>query len=260
MKLSSRITLVFSLGLVASVGASRETVVLPAPPGQTVGGVRVSGVLRPSAPNIAIYLVREGATWFALKRSMIGGKALNAAPSAFAIAGVPPGTYVLEAITMQNVTWDGAAHQNPRLGVPDGLVPTMWSRQTVTVGRSGLENVVINLKRGVEVRGRFDFSRTSIQPSRNLIQDAEIQFSRSDGGSVGVWQIQVEIDPDGRFIASGFVPGEWKVRAGLAATTAPAAYWRLQTVKLGDRDITGESIRIGDADVSGLTLTFSSGT
>jgi hypothetical protein len=163
---------------------------------------------------------------------------------------VPPGDYTLEARTVDNVTWDGAIHQNVALGVPKDLEPTMWASVPVTVGNTAIDNLVVNLRPAFRVSGRLDFGG-SAPPDQDAIVHAGVTFSPATGGEVPGWQIRIRIDPEGQFVATGFTPGAWLPRARINVRG-----WSFESAFLDGRDITGQAFDIGTADLQDLVLKF----
>jgi hypothetical protein len=136
-------------------------------------------------------------------------------------------------MTVQNVTWDGAVHQNVLLA-PANLTPTMWASVPMTVGGTDVA-LVVQLRQGARVTGRIEFDG-GVRPGGYDIERTLIEFSRTDGGRVVNWQVQIRVQPDGRFVATGLTPGAWRVGAGMLG-------WSLRFAALAGRDITAIRLR-----------------
>ena len=165
----------------------------------------------------------------------------------FGFATVPPGRYVLRALSTPNMPV--GSHGNPPLKeLPAG--PTLWAEMPVTVADRDVA-VTLNLRAGSRVHGRVEFDgRLPKPPLENLkepfgalglvVERADAARTDFRGAYLG----------EGRFSTIQLAPGRYLFLAwGLKD-------WRLKSVMHEGRDIRDYPFEIGGSDIRDVVVTF----
>ena len=167
--------------------------------------------------------------------------------AAFGFATVPPGRYVLRALSRPNMPT--GSHGNPPLKeLPAG--PTLWAEMPVTVTDRDVA-VMLNLQPGSRVHGRVEFDGRLPPPAlENLegpfgglnlvVERADATHTDFRGAYLG----------DGRFSTIQLEPGRYVF---LAFATKE---WRLKSVMHEGRDIRDHPFEISSTDIRDVVLTF----
>jgi protocatechuate 3,4-dioxygenase beta subunit len=162
----------------------------------------------------------------------------------FGFSTVPPGRYVLRALSAPNMPI--GSHGNPPLReLPDG--PTLWAEVPVTVVDRDVA-ITLDLHPGSRVSGRVEFDGRLPPPSLPMLQQQfGIVIERADAARSDFRGAYLG---DGRFSTIQLVPGRY-----IFLAYAPKE-WRLKSVVHDGRDIRDYPFEIGSADIRDVVLTF----
>ena len=165
----------------------------------------------------------------------------------FAFATVPPGRYVLRALSTPNMPV--FSHGNPPLKeLPAG--PTLWAEMPVTVTDRDVA-VTLNLQAGSRVSGRVEFDGRLAPPALENRQEPfgviGLVVERADATRTDFRGAYLS---DGRFSTIQLEPGRYVFLA-----SAPKE-WRLKSVMHEGRDIRDYPFEIGSTDIRDVVLTF----
>lgn len=179
----------------------------------------------------------------------------------FDFAGVPPGQYSL-VVTYDSGAWiagpSGAALSllgargaamsersgSARLDGPPS--EQLWALETITVGDADLTGLVVGLRRGVTIRGRFEYvGSRKLTDRRNgvTVTPANVPLLHSNG-SAGP-------SPDGTFEIPNISPGRYAV-----LPTGAVPGWKMGAMKVGGVDITDAALVVEHKDISDLVITM----
>lgn len=155
---------------------------------------------------------------------------MSEATGRFTLLGVPPGDYLL-------------THANPFLSraIQQGT-PAYWISQRITVGTDDLLDLVVTLRPALRVEGRIEFRGASGEkPMAGGLVVFETPF-----GEPGQFAVEA---PRGSFstVAAGgqYIAQPFPLRGG----------WYVQSVMLGDRDITDRAFDL-QTDATSLVVTY----
>jgi hypothetical protein len=184
----------------------------------------------------------------------------------FDFAGVTPGQYSLV------VTYDAGA----RIGGPSGAAlsllgargvamstplprpvpidgPSMppqeqlWALETITVGETDVTGLVVALRRGVTVRGRFEYAGTSrkVTEPRNgvTLTPVSVSLLPSSGSAAP--------SPDFQFEIPNLAPGRYAV-----LPTGAVPGWKMGSITVGGADITDLALIVESRDINDLVITM----
>jgi uncharacterized protein (DUF2141 family) len=147
---------------------------------------------------------------------------------AFTIVGVPPGRYM--------VMTRSAAPPAPG-ALP---APAQWSSAEIVVDGEDVTNVALAAQTPVAIRGRLVFEGAHPAPDVSGIRVPELGAAMT----IGTFLIplpRLELEPGGRFVMAGVVPGVYKLGAtssrplqGIRTSIGP---WWLKSIVVDGRDI-----------------------
>ena len=139
----------------------------------------------------------------------------------FTFSSVRPGQYMLIA----------------RSGQAPG--PVQWSNAEVTVDGDDVLNVALSAVPAISIAGRLAFEGARAAPELGSIR-LPLPFA---GQMIGTYQAslpQIQLEPGGRFVLSGILPGVYRFGAlnqPLQGIRAPIGGWWLKSVVVNGRDI-----------------------
>lgn len=187
---------------------------------------------------------------------------------AFTILGVPPGDYILRALTTPRPipeppapatairTADGMTQNvqaaGPRLPPLLSREPAFWTQTPVSVGDRDVTDLLVMMNPGVRLHGRVVFEGAAQQPAGDALRAIRVSLEPADGRMV--WyptSYQAQIDAAGEFYSSGLTAGRYLVRVD-----TPPPGWTLKSAMVGGRDVSDVPVVLDDSDVQGLVLTF----
>jgi uncharacterized protein (DUF2141 family) len=153
----------------------------------------------------------------------------------FTFAGVRPGQYMLIARSGQAspLTTGGSP-----LIVPPG--PLQWATAEVTVDGDDVSNVALSTHPPITIAGRLAFEGTKPAPDLGVMR-LPMPFA---GQVIGTYQAtlpQIQLEPGGRFVISGILPGTYRLGAlqnqPLQGIRTPLGGWWLKSIVINGRDI-----------------------
>jgi hypothetical protein len=187
---------------------------------------------------------------------------------AFTFLGVPPGQYIIRALTTPRPlpeppatstvirTADGmsqsVAANAPRLPPLLSKEPTLWAAVPVSVGDEDVTNLALTLQPGLRVMGHVEFSGTSTAPTGNALRGIRLSLEPAEGRTV--WYpsaYQVQVTPTGEAYSAGLTAGRYL----LQVDSVPAG-WTLKSAMVGGRDIADTPLVLDATDANGLVVTF----
>jgi hypothetical protein len=186
---------------------------------------------------------------------------------AFTFLAVPPGQYIIRALTTPRPlpeppaastvirTADGMSQSvvnAPRLPWLLSKDPTFWVSTPVSVGDEDVTDLTLTLQPALRVMGRVEFNGTAIPPTGNALRAIRLSLEPAEGRTV--WYptaYQVQVSPTGEAYSAGLTAGRYLLRV----ETAPAG-WTLKSAIAGGRDIADTPLVLDAADVNGLVVTF----
>jgi hypothetical protein len=226
----------------------------------SVTAVRVSGVLTgPEGPaaghGVRLYPAERSTPAFPVPVAY----GQTDAAGRFALIGVTPGSYVVQAyrvqpaVTFRPPSPAGAgappgARAEPAAGPTTVPVP-LFAEAPVTVGSSHVDNVSLTLRPGTRISGRVRFEGAS-QPTAAALQKMTVTIRPQSGTLPG--SSDASVDADGRFSFAGFPPGRYV----LFAATPPGPGWTISSFRISGIDAAGQAFTLGDSDVTDAVLTF----
>jgi hypothetical protein len=228
---------------------------------QYVPSVRVSGVLMgPEGPAAGhgIRLYPADGTVPAFPVPVAYGQ--TDAAGRFALLGVTPGSYVVEAYRVRSGTMFRVPPPPPPpppellraagKPVPEPVdTSALFASAPVTVGTSHVDNVSLMLKPGTPITGRVLFDGAAAKPAAAALQKTTVTIRPLSGTLPG--STDARVDAEGRFAFSGFPPGRYV----LFAATAPGPEWAIASFQIAGVDAAGQAFELGDTGASAV-LTF----
>ena len=167
--------------------------------------------------------------------------------SAFAFTGVPPGRYILHAISTPNVP-TGSHGIPPLEKLPPE--PTLWARVPVVVDDRDVA-VDLNLQPGARMHGRVVFDGTAPVPPVEGFSDRSFPMlliaERADGAKT---DFRGARSTDGRFSTIQIEPGRYVFNARAQLP------WRVSSIILNGRDIRDHPFDMGSADIHDVVITM----
>jgi uncharacterized protein (DUF2141 family) len=159
----------------------------------------------------------------------------------FTFTNVRPGQYMLIARSGQAspVTTSGSP-----LIVPPG--PVQWATAEVTVDGDDLSNVALSLQPPITIAGRLAFEGARPAPELGSLR-LPLPFAGQMVGSYQASLPQIQLEPGGRFVLSGILPGVYRVGAlnqPLQGIRAPIGGWWLKSLVIDGRDILDAPLEI----------------
>ena len=175
------------------------------------------------------------------------------ADGAFTFVGVPPGQYLIRALTTPRPPEEPpppAGTPAPAPLVP--VDPVLWTETAVSVGSTDTTGVAVSLRPGLRVTGRTEFTGSAPRPSAAELRSIVIVMDSADGRTTALpTGYRAQIDSEGRFYTIGLPAGRYLVRID-----RPPRGWTVKAAMVNGRDICDVPIALVNDDVSGLVLTF----
>lgn len=219
-----------------SPGEEREGIDLLVAPVTTV---RVSGTVMGigNNPGLPVRLVPTYQSEIALEGD--APVTVTDGSGAFSFAGVPPGDYLLQSTTrLRNVRFDAER--------ADDLE---FAELPLTVGRTDIHGLVVPLRPGLRISGRFEFEGTTTRPTSLTSVQIAVE---SAGGSLPFGASGTRAGNAGTFSSAALVAGRYFVRV----TGSPRG-WMFKSATLSGRDVADTPLELRDGDVTDVVITFS---
>lgn len=189
-----------------------------------VPAARVAGRALEALPgaHVTLRLFQEVATE---TNDAVVAEAYSDATGAFMFPAVPPGDYVLKALS----------------STPED---NRWASVGFSLGQRDIPNLDFVLRPGLRINGRVEMDGTR-QPA---IRDMHVAIDAADGSDLDVQPVPVT--PAGRFTIDRLPAGDYVLRVG----SVPSG-WMVRSVTHDGRDVSDAPIALGaDAEVA-VTLT-----
>ena len=221
--------------------------------------VRISGVVQgplEALKGLSLRLLADGADDLGFGGE--AGTSLVAPDGSFAFAGVPAGSYTIEASPHMSAytTGDSGLFYGARLPTPPGLIglgtmggsisaagvgfssTTMtraqnyWARTTVTAGPADVTGVVMTLRPPGSIRGRLVGEPHPSQPAAaEGPRFVSLESATGDPRLGRPQSVSNRTAPAGEFVIDGVLPGLYLFRSGSTG-------WSLKSVTVNGRDHT----------------------
>ena len=228
--------------------------------------VRVSGrAVAPDGPldGVAVHLVPAGSAAFAPDRGGPTYSTMTDAAGRFAFPGVVPGAYQARVLKGPSSAVEAGVILFESGGA--GLVvtsepadssaadkrrtePTLHAAANVTVGDRSVDDVVLQVRRGVRLTGRLEFTGEP-PPGRAALEAAGIELRSADGRTFEIglegWTL-----PDRRFETVELPPGRYVIHA------SPPPDWHVDAVLQNGRNVSDLPIDVGETPLSGFSIRF----
>jgi hypothetical protein len=202
-----------------------------------------------------------------LSQSMNTGTAATDSNGTFTFLAVPPGQYIIRALTTPQPPPEPAAaatvihtsngmSQTVSSGPPMAPMlsqePSLWTAVPVSVADKDVTGVSVTLMPGLHVAGRVEFDGTATKPTGNSLRAIRVSLQPADGRTVwGPNGFPAQVTPEASFYSSGMMAGSYVLRVD----SAPSG-WSVKSAIVGGRDILDTAVVLGDHDVPGVVLTF----
>ena len=152
----------------------------------------------------------------------------------FIFPAVPAGPYVLRVAATLST------------GEKQMMMTTLWAETALTVGESDVEDVAMEIGRGIRIHGRLEFDGTKPGPARVdrvplLVEPVDRRLTFPPGS--------VTVDA-GQFSSGGYPPGRYFVRV----SGSPIG-WMFKSATYGGRDVSETPIELVSEDVH-VVLTY----
>jgi hypothetical protein len=241
-----------------------------------VAAKRISGIVTGPdgpVPYLSMRLVPAGLDDVAAELSTSLSASFNVAMTstdaagAFTFLAVPPGQYVIRALTTPPAipdppapttvirTGDGmdrTVSAGPALPAMLSRDPSLWTATPVVVGDRDTAGVVVTMSAGLHLVGRVEFDGAAERPAGQNLRRIRLSLQQADGRTIwGPNSSAVQVAPDGTLYSSGVPAGTYFLRAD----SAPAG-WTPKSAVINGRDVLDAGVTLSDRDLSGLVLTF----
>ena len=180
----------------------------------------------PSAPKFAgLAMIPKGASgnFTDQRQTQIQGK-----EGVFQFKNVPPGTYILQTQYAQLEAKDPTGEFTK--------TTPLVARIEVTVADQNIENLVVPLSPGMEIRGSIK-TEGADPTSANGAKDQPWVYLRNTEPSINGGNNSAQIENDGTFRLGGIVPGVYRVSVNLFAGNT-----YVKGVKFGGQDVNGKDL------------------
>jgi hypothetical protein len=188
------------------------------------------------AQDAAIYLVPADQS-----HALGHGGYLEAHGPEFTFSNVTPGTFVLTA---------RSGYEGPFLEVfelqrsaepvaPPAPRPAMWASATIAVNPGPATPIALTLQPGSTIDGRVAWADGG--EGKTPLPPMSIRIDPIAGDQRLSFYSTAEIQPDGTFSLAGVIPGRYQIRI---APTKVAAFWSVQSISTGNRDVTDLPLEI----------------
>jgi hypothetical protein len=222
--------------VVVGSGEEREGVDLLLSP---IASVRVSGTVSgiTNGVGVTVRLIPAYAADLAVEGEAPATVADGS--GAFTFPAVPPGEYALQSTTrLRN----------------QGFAPTRsddmhFADLPLTVGGTDIGGIVVQLRPGLRISGRFEFEGATSRPPSSSSVNIAIEPAR---GSLPFVVSRVLGSDSGTFSSAPLVAGGYYVRV----TGSPRG-WMFKSATLDGRDVADTPLDLRDANVADVVITFS---
>ena len=225
---------------------------------------RVVGMEGP-AQLITVRLVAQSATDADNESSIETARTVTNAAGEFTFLGVPSGSYILRVVrvpittrptTMTSVTvgtmttYSVVDDSNlPPLPLPE--TPTESLSMPLAVGDRDIRKLTVQLEKGPRVSGRLNYDGKSPPLTADELVRVTITLDPVDGRAFPGASGKGQFDATGQFRTLGLLPGRYMVRLG-----GHLGAWSLDSVSVGERNLSDQPITIANSDVSGVVITL----
>lgn len=231
--------------------------------------IDAEGRPQPNTPITARPVQPPGFDVLQMLESVLASSTRTAPDGSFAMSGLRPGRYTLEARTTPRTGNEPPAVPAPR-AVPLGG-GTHWVKDEISIAGVDIADLTLVLKAGMTFSGRVVYEGTTLAPPANL---ASLSFRLVPAGAdtggpaamamATVAEARIGVAADGTFSAPGLAPGRYRFVAqpgflgGLApGVVAGAGGWVVKSAMAGGRDIADAVLEVkAGEDVSGVVVTF----
>jgi hypothetical protein len=174
----------------------------------------------------------------ALNTTQVSG---TGADGRFATSSLSPGLYSVQVETQ-----------------PTTESPALWARADVELSSGEPTVVALTLAPALTLTGKLVFEGTTLKPPAQMPRVSVFMFGIRPTHA----ETQTTVDASGAVTITGVVPGRYMVRSGVPAaamaTPPPAGTptWTVQSVMMGDQDVTDRAFDISAGGGGALTVTF----
>ncbi len=131
------------------------------------------------------------------------------------------------------------------------MEPLLWAMAPVSVSDTDVHGMSLTLREGLTISGRLEFSGTRPRPDPQRLTQVPIMIERAEGGNqISNMDQPSRVQPDGRFVTMGQLPGRYFIRIG----GSPAG-WMVQSITANGVDVTDAPIDL-TANASNVVVTF----
>ncbi len=227
-----------------------------------VASARVSGIVTGPAgpiPNQGLRLTRvdEGPIGFGASATVASGT--TDAQGRFALIGVPPGRFELEAhrvpgrapVFIPPPPGAAAAIRDVQVLAPDPAArDTLYGQLPLLVGRDDVANVEVVMRPGARVTGRIVFDGAAPRPTAARLQQMAFSIRPMNPDQV-VPGADTRLDAEGRFETPGQAPGRYLVNVA-----SPGPDWTVASIISGGVNLAAQPLTIADEDIRDVVVTF----
>jgi hypothetical protein len=245
-------TTVASMATRISLGVSEEKsgvdIALQIVPLSSINGF-VSGA-SPLPAGLSVYLTENNPL-----STMAGRTARVDQEGRFAFSGIPPGQFQLTVRSplrqAVGVATAGAANQPMRLEAAS--VQWMWAQAEVMVAGQPRTDVSLSLVPGMSISGSIAFRGSAAPPELARVRLSFLPIAPSPGAAeMELASGSARVDEQGRFTATGLIPGRYRV------TASGAGSWIMSSVNAQGREALDFPLEVRPGeDVGSVVITFS---
>lgn len=138
------------------------------------------------------------------------------------------------------------------LRVATRVQPMHWAEVPLTVGRSDVDGLTVNLQPGLRISGRVEFDGQLARPTDAQLAQVPVIIEQADIA----WDMPgrtppTRIDASGQFTTQGFAAGRYYVRIG----GSPVG-WMFRSAMHNGRDLSETPLDLHGGDATGIVITF----